>query len=520
MRYSIILFFAVLISLTSCREDFNTVASSGKLEFSKNTVYLDTVFTNISSSTYTLKVYNKSEEDINIPTISLGKADSKYRMTVDGQTGFDADNSGIGDGKLFKNIEILANDSLYVFIEATAGIADANPTDLLYTDDILFDNGVLQQKVNLVTLIQDAVFLYPERTGNPSIGYTYESLQIGTNPANRIRGFFLDDSELTFTKDKPYVIYGYAAVPAGKVLNIQAGARVHFHDASGIIVANTGSIQVNGTTSTDLELLENEVIFEGDRLEPEFSETPGQWGTILLTEGSINNVFNNLTIKNASVGLFIQKNAGTVQIKNTQIYNSSNVGILARTGKIYGENVVINNAGQFALACTLGGDYEFRHCTFANYWRNGSRQTPSVLVDNTFFDGETTFVADLVQAKFYNSIIFGSNNIELSLNKNNGALFNNIEFKNCFIKFNDFNNQLANNVLYQNVFNAINNNIKGLNQNDPKFKNTNKNNFRIALDSPAKAKGNGAYLIVNDADGKLRTSPSNPDLGAYEHLLQ
>jgi len=30
---------------------------------------------------------------------------------------------------------------LYIFIETTANIADANPTDFLYTDQILFDNG-------------------------------------------------------------------------------------------------------------------------------------------------------------------------------------------------------------------------------------------------------------------------------------------------------------------------------------------------------------------------------------------
>lgn len=515
MRYSILLIVVTFLSLTSCRKDFDTKSSNGQLEFSKATVYLDTVFTNTSSSTYTLKVYNRSNDDINIPSIALGKGDnSKYRIMVDGMSGRD------GKGKYFENVELLAKDSMYVFIEATASIADANPTDLLYTDKILFDGGSNQQSVDLVTLIQDAVFLYPERYPDGNGGYTYEELQIGSDPSNKIRGFFLDDSELTFTNEKPYVIYGYAAVPPAKTLTIQAGARVHFHDQSGIIVANTGSIQVNGTPPppTDLESLENEIIFEGDRLEPGFADVPGQWGTILLTDGSTNNSFNHLTIKNASVGLFIQgQDATTVQIKNTQIYNSSNVGLLARTGKINGENIIINKAGQYALACTLGGSYDFTHCTFANYWTGSSRQSPAVLLDNTYNDGQTLFVADLVQANIRNSIIFGPNNIELGLNKNNSANFN-YDIENTLIKFNDVNNQFGNDPLYASLKDVSNANVFSNNQtsNDPKFKNVNKNNLRILLGSAAIAKGNAAYIITPDADGVTRTSP--PDLGAYQHL--
>jgi hypothetical protein len=37
--------------------------------------------------------------------------------------------------------------------------------------------------------------------------------------------------------------------------------------------------------------------FEGDRLEPEYADVPGQWGTIWLTNGSTNNIINHLTIK-------------------------------------------------------------------------------------------------------------------------------------------------------------------------------------------------------------------------------
>jgi hypothetical protein len=72
------------MSICSCRSDFETVASTGDLTFSKDTIYLDTVFTNIGSSTYRLKVI-QVKNDITIPSIKLAKGlNSKYRMTVDG----------------------------------------------------------------------------------------------------------------------------------------------------------------------------------------------------------------------------------------------------------------------------------------------------------------------------------------------------------------------------------------------------------------------------------------------------
>ena len=55
-----------VILWSSCRNDFETVPSTGNLEFSRDTVYLDTIFSNIGSSTYNLKVYNRSDDDINI----------------------------------------------------------------------------------------------------------------------------------------------------------------------------------------------------------------------------------------------------------------------------------------------------------------------------------------------------------------------------------------------------------------------------------------------------------------------
>ena len=503
MRPKIILFFiGVVLSICSCRSDFETVASTGDLEFSKDTIYLDTVFTNIGSSTYRLKVYNKSKKDINIPTIKLGKGlNSKYRMTVDGMQGT--------NGKIFNNVVLLAKDSLYIFIETTATITDANPTDFLYTDQIQFDSGENLQNVELVTLIQDAIFLYPKRFADG----TTETLPIGDE---KIDVFYLDENytingnELQFTNDKPYVIYGYAAVPSDKTATFEAGTRVHFHANSGLIIAKNASININGTPSAT-EKLENEVVFEGDRLEPGFANVPGQWGTIWLTDGSTNNKVNHLTIKNATIGLLIQNNDGTtVSIKNTQIYNSSNYGILAQTAKINGENLVINNAGLASLACTYGGNYSFTHATFNNNW-NSSKQV-AVLVSN-YISGAIPEAKALTMATFNNCIIYGSYSNEMSLTRKTGAAFE-YQFNNCLIKFDNVSNQFTPNADYQFNTDSAHYNAILLNK-DPKFFNTSQNKFNIDATSAAFAKGNSAYLIPLDILGNTRSLP--PDLGAYQN---
>ena len=497
-NFIILLFIGFAISLSSCRQDFVFEASKGDLTFSKDTIYLDTVFTNIGSSTYTLKVYNRSSKDIKIPLIKLGKSDSKYRITVDGMTG--------ENNHIFRDVEMLAKDSMYIFVEVTADVADSNPTDFLYTDQIQFDTGGNFQKVELVTLIQDAYFIYPNRTQNPDQSYTYEQISLGLdgdgNPMN-IRASILDENdpvngnELIWNNYKPYVVYGYAVVPDNKTLNVQAGAQIHFHNDSGLIVGTGASLKVNGT-------LENPAVFEGDRLEPIYSDVPGQWGTIWLTQGSTANEIQYAVIKNATVGLLIDSNDGNfMTIKNIQIYDSSNLGIYAKTAMIKGENLVINTAGVASLACTLGGSYEFKHCTFNNNW-SSSRQV-AVLLNNYYRDAannNTAIPYDLVQADFINCIIYGSNTYELSLDPAATNLFN-YSFTKCLMKFGS-----SSNALYQPI---ITNPEITRNQN-PKFLNIAKNQLNIGDNSAARGLGGNANVPL-DILGNNRTAPY--DLGAY-----
>lgn len=493
--YWFLLSLLCILILSSCRDDFETIASTGSLTFSKDTIYLDTIFTNISSTTYHLKVYNKSNKNIHIPDIRLALGeDSGYRLNADGAI-----------GKSFQNIELLAKDSIYIFIEVTMDFNEINSP--IYTDKIVFDTGQNSQEVQLVTLIQDAHFLYPSKNMEGII----ETIELGTNPEGGsidVQGFYLNDDTI-FTDEKPYVIYGYCAVPPTKILTIMPGAKIYFHANSGLIIDENASLKIEGE-------LNNPVLIEGDRLEPSFNDTPGQWGTIWLRNGSKNNSIDYTTIKNATIGILIDSignNTPTLTIKNSQLYNHANYGILGRSTSIRGENLVINNVGFSALACTGGGSYDFKHSTFANYWNSSIRQFPSVMINNFSINNSGLEAKDLKLANFTNCIIYGNTPTELTLDKIEGAEFQ-YNFKNNLIQYENVNSDIPeydfddNNHFQDNIFNK-----------SPDFKAPYENIMFIGQESYGNGKGNlqGASEVPFDILGVNRIS--SPDIGAYQHMM-
>lgn len=521
----LLLLLGFAVTFTSCRDDFEFENSTGGLQFSKDTVYLDTVFSKIGSSTYTLKVYNRSNKDIKIPNIQLGQGEnSKYRLMVDGVP-----------GKVFNNVELLAKDSMFVFIETTIDYSEYanNSTTFLYTDNIQFTSTNGSQQVELVTLVQDAIFMFPQRDNdgnyeavrydndlNPDTDAQY-LYGFNLNPADEVNG-----NELHWTKDKPYVIYGYATVPQGQTLTVDPGARIHFHADSGLMVRPGATLNINGAVSSDQKILENEVVFEGDRLEPDFSDIAGQWTGILLMSGA-DNTINHLTLKNANIGIFAQAPTGDdttvpkLTINNSQIYECTNFGLFASRSIITGENVVANNAGQAAVALIAGGIYNFKYCTFANYF-SSYNQVP-LLINDYRNAGDKAYVGDVV-ANFDNCIIYGSGNIALSMEHKypDNTTFK-TKFNTCIIKLLDYTNQLNTNPLYPGTSNdaakadyTTSLLEKSFNAFNPKFADPNNNKlFIITGDSAADGKADATVStqFTTDVIGASRTG--TPDIGAY-----
>jgi len=495
----IILGFALLYSCND--EIFETSPSTGELIFSRDTIFLDTVFTNISSSTRTFKIYNKTGNHINIPNIRLGRGEqSFYRLNVNGQS-----------GKTFENIDILPKDSIYVFVEATIDFSKV--TNPIYKDSIVFDQGANQQDVKLVTLVQDAYFLFPERDAQG----IKEKIVIGIDDGGEeiaVEGFYLE-GDVTWTNEKPYVVYGYVGVNKGNRLTIQKGARVHFHQNSGLLVEKEGSLKINGT-------LNDKVIIQGDRLEPFYENIAGQWGTIWLRPGSKEHVINHAIIKNNTIGILMDSLGNseqpTLKIANTEIYNTSNFGLFGRATHIEATNVVIGNNGRSSLACTLGGTYNFTHTTLANYWSGSIREFPALWVNNYQLSTDTgeLLVNDLLAANFTNCIIEGNQSREFVLEENMQAAFN-FNFKNNLLRFFDSGGNFSDDPLYDfddtskyqaNIFNG-----------EPDFKDVDDNDFIIGEASDANANANlpAAQKVPFDILGVNRVS--SPDMGAYQHII-
>ena len=364
-----------------------------------------------------------------------------------------------------------------------------------------------------MTLVQDANFIFPDRD---PFTMTVNSL-ILDGETTSINGRFLTTEELIFTNTKPTVIYGYAAVPENSTLTVTAGAKVYFHNNSGLIIDRGASLKVNGS-------LNEKVVFEGDRLENTFSNIPGQWGTIWLRAGSKENEINNAQIKNGIIGILVDSislnTTPTLIIKNSEITNHSNFGLYGRETSIVGENLVIGNAGEASLACTIGGNYNFTHSTFANYWTNGIRSLQTVYINNFYTYNnssgqEITETRDLVAANFTNCIIDGNNNIEFLPDRVEGSIFN-FKVSNTLIKFSDLNNLFTgipeinfdDTNLYDNII------LNGVSH----FKNPTMNDFIIGQESQAINFGNsdGANLIPLDILGVSRLL--SPDAGAYQHI--
>lgn len=469
-----ILLSALLILASACRkEDKINTSENVSLAFSTDTIIFDTVFSTIGSITKNIRVYNPSSERISIASIKLAKGvDSRYAINIDGQS-----------GTQFTNVEIAGNDSIYLFARVTIDPNDAT-LPFIVTDSIVFETNGNIQDVDLVAWGQNARFILWD-THRPNL--PKYKIVAGTGV------------DTTWTNDLPIVIYGYAVVDSTGSLTIEAGTKVHFHQGSGLWIYKGGSLKVLGT-------LEEPVYFQSDRLDGFYQYLPGQWDRIWINEGAVDNVINYAVIRNGFIGLQVetlQEYMGNqLNLSNTLIENMSGAGILSRFYVIAAQNCVITNCGQYALALTLGGAYDFSHTTIGNYWRYGIRTTPAVYLNNYYVDASFQPVTFPMNVNFANSILYGNQREELVIDTDDAAEVQ-ITFDHCLMKT---EMDITNNGMF---FNSLKNE-------DPLFANQSENILQLDSLSPARNIGSieTALTVPNDIRGVSRTE--SPDLGAYE----
>lgn len=459
----IILIFIASIALGSCRKELQiTDDPSVSLEFSTDTVFFDTVFTTIGTTTKRIKIYNRAKNAVNISKIDLVEqtAFANYRLNVD----------GIANNHI-RDIEIPANDSIFAFIEVTINPSAAN-LPFLISDSIMFETNGNRQKVDVVAYGQNANFYRDSvLTGN-----------------------------IRFTNDKPYVIFGGILIDTLSKLTIDPGCKIYLHKDA--IILAKGTLEVNGTKN-------DSVTFQGDRRELQYYNEPGQWSGIQFLPGSTNNIINYACIKGSVFGVII----GTLplygitpelKITNSIIKYSQVTGIFGIAGKLKAYNNLIFACGQYGVLTQFGGEYEFIHNTIALTNFDMNRESPAVAFTDYVKVNNVPIGNNLI-VNFKNNIVTGTGDDEYFIDsKHTTPAVVTTEYNMLKTKQN---------------WSATN--LKNLNAQflDPSLSLSNNytENYRLKSSSPLKSAAeflNSPVEILTDADGILRNNP--PSIGCYE----
>ncbi len=479
----------ILFSFTSCRTDMDFEPVAQSLRFSADTVYLDPVFSETQSSSYLVKIYNTSNKNIKIPQLTLGKGEQSYfNLLVEGQT-----------GKQFSNVELLAKDSLYVFVH-TLGKADPKTTEFIYTDQLRVMGNTQPQSIELVTLIKDAYFLHPGKVEQQVL----HSVKLADETT--IEGFYLGDTNvhtkntLHLDHTKPYVVYGYAIIPENQTLYLAAGTQLYFHENSGIIGLKGSAIQAQGT-------LEKPIVFRHDRLETSYAYTAGQWSGIRLQNPG-SSTLDHVRIEQAKIGLYLD-HAVDFTLKNTQLHNHSYTALEAINSTIVGQNIVATTTQNAAVVLRGGGNYLFQHCTFST---SGFRPDQHALrIDNST---ATPFTRILIQNSLIHSAIaqsfaFTGDEAPAHVRFDSNALKDTSKRNTTSSVYNYDNESMYHNNIFLNTPA-----LATIDFQDPK-----KNLFYYSsLMTHLIGKGNRAIAasVPQDLNGKDRRNA--PDLGAYQHI--
>lgn len=461
MRNALILF--VLIVFIGCQKETFLTSSQHTLQFSADTIFFDTIFTKKGSITRLFKLYNPHSGSIVVDEISIANQNNlQFFINVNGIS-----------AKKVQNITIHGGDSVFVFVQAKL---NENPVDtaILHTDSIIFRYNTIQQKI---------------------------VLQAWGQNVNNVRGVLLGDT--VFTSQIPYVVYDSLVVPAGKTLTIDAGAKLYVHNNANIIVH--GTLKIQGTK-------DKPVLITNDRLEQTYQLLPGQWGSIMFSATSTNNVIRNAIIKNGTNGILVKGTSNAlvdVEILNSEINTMSSHIVYAEYGALSIVNSVLYNCNYYVVAI-MGGSCNISHATIYNYGTIGFRNTSSsVMVSNYNLANETEML--LQEFNCFNSIVVGQTTNEILIRS-----LKTQDVLPCLFSYNLIRDTYSgkDTVYYkQNVAYADSKNL---------FKNAAMNNFMLDTVSQAKDIGKLEYAQPYEFDkrGTSRISDAKPDVGAFEYVYE
>lgn len=462
-----ILTVAVAFFSASCMSDESfTTSSNHLLVYSHDTVSVDTVFSNVSSSTRSFWVYNKSGEGIKLANVKLaGGNQNGFRVNVDGVY------LGQTAGYQVNNLEVRNGDSLRVYVEFTAPSTTQHEPQLCQ-DDLVFKLGSgVEQKVHLAA-------------------WAWEAL--------KLKNLVIDKDTLLSTST-PLIVYGKISVNKGATFRISGGTSLYFHDGAGIDVK--GTLLCEGRKGA-------EVLMRGDRLDRMFDYLPydrvsGQWDGLHFYSESVNNRLQYVELHGANTGVQCDSKSSLV-IEHSTIHNSKGYGVSAQLAHLKLSDSQLSNSLNDCLLID-GGRVNVQGCTIAQFYPFDSARGYALNLSNSSGPLEEFTCDNSLITGYAKDVVSGSNHKTTAFN---------YRFSSCLLRTVEpsaENSSRYVDVQYENVDDTIASGKKNFIKVDERNL---AYDFHLASSSLANNKGDKSKASSTDRTGMLREE--RPDIGAYE----
>ena len=399
MMKRIFLCFLIAAFVAACADDDSfTTSSNARLAFSADTLRMDTVFSNVGSSTYTFWVYNRTDKGLRLNTVRLaGGNQTGFRVNVDGTY---LDNSL---GSVVTNLEVRKGDSLRVFVELTSPeTKQFEPKEVV--DDVVFqlESGV-EQRVRLQAWAWDAL-----KWTDPVVSHDT-----------------IIDTHI------PIVIYGKGlSVKDGVVLTLR-GTTLYFHDQAGMDVY--GGLVTEGG-----------VLMRGDRLDHMFDYLPydrvsGQWRGLWFAPTSNWNQMTDTEIRNASTAICLADSSelsGSRQrliMTRCIVHNAKGHGVVSYNSNIALRHCQFTNTQGDCLA-VYGGWCEIDHCTIAQFYPFAADRGAALRFSDHWgdriYDGLRLTCANSIVTGYADDVVFAEKTVT---DDESGPTFD-YQFTHCLLR--------------------------------------------------------------------------------------
>ncbi len=362
----LLLILSTLFVGCSDNDKFSSDASA-VLDFSIDSLAMDTVFTQTSTRTYDFWVYNKGNSGIRINEVRLTHpSSSRFRVNVDGN---------YVDSVAY-DFEVRKGDSIRVFVELTA--PDTQQDTPQRIEDLLvfkLENG-REQPLKLSA-------------------YSWKAISYDEE--------LVVDGDMTIDERQPIVFKKGIVVRKDATLTL-SHAQLYFHDGAGI--------DVQGTIKAD------SCLFRGDRLDRMFSYLPydrvsGQWKGIFIHEDSKDNVFQDCEVRSSYTGIACAQKS-SVSLLRCTIHNCKGTGLELNESTASVDSCRITNTLGDCLN-VIGSSVNINHSTLAQFYPFSADRgvalrfdaESNVICDNTLVTGyeEDVIMGDGVDYYFENCIL-------------------------------------------------------------------------------------------------------------------